>query len=86
MNDSYYDSDKYKDKLLTCVDCGASFVFSAGEQFFFSAKRPPLQPPKRCKPCREFRRKTIHPPIDFDSAVVRANAILKDNTHQGVRQ
>ncbi len=25
----------FVDKQLTCVDCGAEFVFSAGEQLFF---------------------------------------------------
>ena len=28
----------YTDKSLECVDCGASFVFDAGEQEFFATK------------------------------------------------
>ncbi|MFY9322506.1 MAG: zinc-ribbon domain containing protein, partial [Bacillota bacterium] len=26
---------EFKDKVLTCRDCGAEFVFSAGEQEFY---------------------------------------------------
>jgi len=46
----------YEDKTLTCVECGASFVFSAGEQEFF-AERGLNSPPKRCKACRKKRKK-----------------------------
>ena len=28
----------YADRNLTCRDCGATFVFSAGEQEFFAMK------------------------------------------------
>jgi len=86
MSDSYYDTGHYKDKLLTCADCQANFVFTAGEQAFFESKRPPLTPPKRCKACREIRRRTINPPMSFDQALVRANALDPDNNHQGVSQ
>ena len=30
---------EYSDKSLTCVDCGQPFVFSVGEQMFFSEKK-----------------------------------------------
>ncbi len=40
----------YKDKTLKCVDCPDEFVFTAGEQEFFSKQS--FIAPKRCKPCR----------------------------------
>jgi hypothetical protein len=40
-----------KDKTIKCKDCGTDFVFSAGEQKFFKAKKLANEP-KRCKPCR----------------------------------
>jgi len=50
---------KFEDKTLKCVDCGQSFIFTAGEQAFFNSKRPPLSEPKRCQACRDLRRRTI---------------------------
>ena len=50
---------KFKDKTLKCCDCGESFGFSAGEQAFFYSKQ--LSEPRRCKPCRELRKRTILP-------------------------
>ncbi len=50
---------KTEDKILSCVDCGADFIFSAGEQLFFSSKG--LATPKRCPECRKRRRDTIVP-------------------------
>lgn len=47
--------DEFKDKTIECVDCHASFVFTAGEQKHFQSKN--LHEPKRCKPCREVRRR-----------------------------
>jgi hypothetical protein len=43
---------EYKDKVLKCVDCGAEFVFTAGEQLFFADKNFKNEP-KRCKACKE---------------------------------
>lgn len=39
---------------LTCIQCGAGFTFTAGEQAFFYDKK--LQPPKRCPACRQARK------------------------------
>ena len=43
------------DKTLTCVECGAGFTFTAGEQEFFAA-RGYTNEPKRCPACRDARR------------------------------
>ena len=50
----------FKDKQLTCVDCGKVFVFTKGEQYFFASKAG-LAEPKRCPVCRERRRNTLVP-------------------------
>jgi CxxC-x17-CxxC domain-containing protein len=43
------------DKTLVCRDCGQTFVFSQGEQEFFSRKGYTNEP-GRCPPCRQARR------------------------------
>ena len=42
------------DRDLKCVDCGAEFVFTAGEQLFFHDKQF-TNDPKRCKQCKVKR-------------------------------
>lgn len=44
----------YEDQTLTCKDCGAEFVWSAGEQEFYASKN--LSAPTRCKDCRAKKR------------------------------
>ena len=45
----------YQDKTLTCKDCCAEFVFTAGEQEFY-AEKGFVNEPQRCKPCRDARK------------------------------
>jgi len=45
----------YTDKTLTCVDCGASFTFSAEDQEYH-ASRGFTNEPKRCQSCRDARK------------------------------
>ena len=45
----------FQDKTLTCMDCGQSFVFTAGEQEFFAQKGFQNEP-KRCKSCKAAKR------------------------------
>ncbi len=45
----------YQDEKLICEDCGAEFVFSAGEQEFY-AEKGLVNKPKRCPDCRKKRR------------------------------
>ncbi len=45
---------EFQDKVLKCVDCGADFVFTAGEQLFFHDKQFKNEP-KRCKACKGKR-------------------------------
>ncbi len=45
---------EFQDRVLKCIDCGAEFVFTAGEQLFFHDKQFKNEP-KRCKPCKTKR-------------------------------
>jgi CxxC-x17-CxxC domain-containing protein len=48
------DTMEFQDKILNCVDCGAEFVWTAGEQLFFADKNFKNEP-KRCKACKAKR-------------------------------
>jgi CxxC-x17-CxxC domain-containing protein len=45
---------EFQDKVLKCVDCGAEFVFTSGEQLFFHDKQFKNEP-KRCRACKAKR-------------------------------
>ncbi|MGB9802927.1 zinc-ribbon domain containing protein [Desulfofundulus sp.] len=45
----------YEDKVLTCRDCGADFIFTAGEQAFY-AEKGLMNEPTRCRDCRRQRK------------------------------
>ena len=45
---------EFQDKTLLCVDCGAEFTWTAGEQLFFADKNFKNEP-KRCKGCKAKR-------------------------------
>ena len=46
------------DRQMTCITCGASFVFTDGEQRFF-AKQGFTELPKRCVDCRSKRKASV---------------------------
>ena len=50
---------EFVDRVIVCVECGADFVFSAGEQQFF-ADRQFRNEPKRCRVCKAKRATAIH--------------------------
>ena len=45
---------EFVDRVLKCVDCGAEFIFTAGEQLFFHDKQF-TNDPKHCKQCKAKR-------------------------------
>lgn len=45
---------EFADKVLKCLDCENTFVFTADEQVFFSSKQF-VHEPKRCRLCRAKR-------------------------------
>lgn len=46
---------EYKDKTITCVDCGTDFVFTARDQEFYAEKGFNNEP-KRCRSCRDKKK------------------------------
>ena len=50
----------YEDKTLKCKECGAEFIFSAGEQEFYAEKGFQNEP-QRCKECRNARKNAAKP-------------------------
>ncbi len=47
-------ADEYQDRSIKCVDCGADFTWTVGEQVFFHDKGLKNEP-KRCKPCKHAK-------------------------------
>jgi CxxC-x17-CxxC domain-containing protein len=45
----------YQSEMLTCVDCGRQFPFTAGEQEFYASKGF-TNKPSRCQDCRAARK------------------------------
>jgi CxxC-x17-CxxC domain-containing protein len=45
----------FEDKKMVCKDCGNDFLFTAGEQEFYSVKGFQNEP-SRCKECRDARK------------------------------
>ena len=60
----------YQDKTLTCKDCGAEFVFTAGEQEFYAEKGFQNEP-QRCKACRDAKKNAAKAPREFFTTVKR---------------
>lgn len=50
-------SIKMEDKVIICIQCGKSFVFTASEQEHFMGRR--FDKPKRCHTCRKNKYKVI---------------------------
>mmetsp|Transcript_35551 Transcript_35551/g.36230 ORF Transcript_35551/g.36230 Transcript_35551/m.36230 type:complete len:127 (+) Transcript_35551:122-502(+) len=48
-------NSNFEDKTLACKDCGADWVFSAGEQEFYNEKGFENEP-GRCKDCRRKKK------------------------------
>ena len=72
--DSIRHDTQFQDRLLTCLDCGQDFTFTAGEIRFYLAKGLTLYP-KRCPECRCKRKLTINrtgaPPTSTDEVIRR---------------
>lgn len=54
----------YQDKSLVCRDCGAEFVFTAGEQEFF-AEKGFLNDPVRCRDCRVNKKQARREKVSY---------------------
>jgi CxxC-x17-CxxC domain-containing protein len=49
---------EFDDRDIKCVDCGESFVWTAGEQTFFHDKGLKNEP-KRCKGCKQAKNERL---------------------------
>lgn len=45
-----------QDATINCAACGGSFLFTASEQGYYAERG--FQFPKRCRPCRQTRRRS----------------------------
>ena len=64
------EEDQFEDKDILCVDCGKPFVWTAGEQLFFSDKGL-RHPPKRCKPCKKAKNERLEAVMKAQEAGVK---------------
>ena len=58
----------YEDKTLKCKECGADFIFTAGEQEFYAEKGFQNQP-QRCRDCRNAKKNATKPQRELFDAV-----------------
>jgi len=49
---------EFTDLPIECIDCRQQFIWTAGEQKFFSLKGL-VNPPKRCKSCKKAKNERI---------------------------
>ena len=61
----------FEDKTLKCKECGADFIFTAGEQEFYAEKGFQNEP-QRCKACRDARKNAARGPREFFTATCAA--------------
>ena len=67
----------YQDITLKCKECGADFVFTAGEQEFYAEKGFQNQP-QRCKSCRDARKATAKPARElFETTCAKCGKVAK---------
>ncbi len=55
---NFAENSEFEDKNISCIDCDKDFIWTVGEQKFYSDKG--LQnPPKRCKDCKKAKNDRI---------------------------
>ena len=64
------------DRELKCVNCGAEFVFTAGEQVFFHYKQF-KNDPKHCKACRAKHHLAFRKPVRTETKAICAECGLE---------
>ncbi len=52
------DPAEFEDMTILCIDCSTTFVWTVGEQAFFRDKNL-LNPPKRCKECKQAKNERL---------------------------
>ena len=54
----FAEQSEFEDVTILCIDCGKEFIWTAGEQKFYHDKGL-LNPPKRCKDCKQAKNERI---------------------------
>jgi CxxC-x17-CxxC domain-containing protein len=70
------ESMDFVDKEVKCIDCGAEFVFTAGEQLFFHTKQF-QNIPKHCKKCKARRNRGLRRPVRSETQITCAQCGLE---------
>jgi len=70
---------EYRDKTLVCVECNQQFIWTAGEQLFFSDKGFKNEP-KRCKDCKSKRNQALNAPRSKVETVATCASCGKETT------
>ena len=65
----------YEDQKLVCEECGAEFIFTAGEQEFY-AEKGLTNVPKRCPDCRKARKQRNRKKL-YDAVCSKCGAATK---------
>jgi CxxC-x17-CxxC domain-containing protein len=60
----------FMDKSIQCSNCGTTFAFTAGEQYFYASKSFANEP-KRCLSCRQARKSEQHGNWSYGRSVPR---------------
>jgi len=55
---SNLEGSEFQDRSISCIDCGESFLWTAGEQIFFHDKGLRNEP-KRCKRCKQAKNERL---------------------------
>ena len=71
---------EFQDRILSCVDCGTDFVFTAGEQIFFQEKNF-QNPPKRCRPCKAKQIAHVPPRLPRNRGFNRSLGKIETHTN-----
>jgi len=59
MEERVLGQEDFADKEIQCCDCGDTFTFNAGEQFYYYGRG--LSETRRCPSCRARRKATRAP-------------------------
>ena len=51
------DESQYSDRAMLCLECGQTYTWQAGEQYYYASKH--LLDPRRCPACRKRRKDSI---------------------------
>ncbi len=67
---NFAENSEFEDKSISCIDCEKDFIWTAGEQKFYSDKG--LQnSPKRCKECKHAKNERISSIADAKASGVK---------------